>query len=58
VKSFFCPTKTPVFSALGILKKSRYGKYVYDDNIIIEMKAFFMEEIARLFPQATIDYFI
>ncbi len=35
-----------------------YGKYVYDDNIIIEMKAFFMEEIARLFPQATIDYFI
>ncbi len=35
-----------------------YGKYVYTKEKLEEMKAFFKREIARLFPQAVIDYLI
>lgn len=35
-----------------------YGKYVYTDDLLEEMKAFFTEEIHRLFPQAVINYVI
>jgi len=35
-----------------------YGKYVYTDELLAEMKSFFQEEISRLFPCATISYLI
>lgn len=35
-----------------------YGKYVYTDEKLTEMKAFFQENITRLFPDAPIDYMI
>lgn len=35
-----------------------YGKYVYTKEKLEEMKAFFSENIALLFPQAKIDYII
>ncbi|HQA07927.1 MAG TPA: spore photoproduct lyase [Syntrophomonadaceae bacterium] len=35
-----------------------YGKYVYTGELLEEMKAFFREEINRLFPQAAINYLI
>ena len=35
-----------------------YGKYVYTKEKLEQMKAFFKREIARLFPQAVIDYLI
>ncbi len=35
-----------------------YGKYVYDKAQMEEARAFFTDNLARLFPNATIDYFI
>lgn len=35
-----------------------YGKYVYTDDKLAEMKAFFKEEISESFPQAIINYLI
>ncbi len=35
-----------------------YGKYVYTKEKLEEMKAFFKQEIVRLFPQAVISYLI
>lgn len=35
-----------------------YGKYVYTDELLAEMKDFFTEQINRLFPQAAINYLI
>ena len=38
MKSFFCPTKTPVFSALGILKKSHLDRCIreYTEKHLID----------------------
>lgn len=35
-----------------------YGKYVYPDEIMKEIKSFFQQEIARYFPQAKIAYLV
>lgn len=35
-----------------------YGKYVYTDELLAEMKGFFQEEICRFFPLANIEYLI
>jgi spore photoproduct lyase len=35
-----------------------YGKYVYTDELLAEMKTFFKQETAELFPEAVINYLI
>ncbi|SHH25635.1 spore photoproduct lyase [Thermosyntropha lipolytica DSM 11003] len=35
-----------------------YGKFVYTEDKLIQMKEFFKEKISQLFPEAVIDYII
>lgn len=35
-----------------------YGKYIYQDQIMHELKDFMQEELRRFFPQAAIEYFV
>lgn len=35
-----------------------YGKYIYDDKVMLELKDFFTERIKEIFPQSRILYFV